>query len=112
MIIQKKITFCEDQTAPFTSQTFFNPLSDVLTLQIDGSFTNSLIKIEGRSESSKNWVSLAGINLTNFSVAKNGIKSAGLYEFGIIGIREIRVNIEEISGSVTISGQLINAEET
>jgi hypothetical protein len=32
MIIQKKIAFCKDQTAPFISPTHFNPLSDVLTV--------------------------------------------------------------------------------
>lgn len=112
MIIQKKFTFCENQTAPFISVTTYNPLSDILIVQIDGTFTDSLIKIEGRSNNVSSWVPLAGINLSNFSVAKNGITQAGMYEFGVIGIREIRLNLEQINGDVTVTGQLINAEET
>lgn len=112
MIIQKKIIFCDNQTAPFISPANFNPLSDILSIQVDGDFSDALIKLEGRSNGSNPWVSLAGINLSDFSVAKKGISKPGLYEFGVIGIREFRVNIEQINGSVTISGQLINAEET
>lgn len=112
MIIQKKITFCENQTAPFISTAYYNPLSDVLSIQVDGNFSESLVKVEGRSNSTTAWVSLAGINLSDFSVTKKGISKPGLYEFGVLGIREFRVNVQEINGSVTVSGQLINAEET
>ena len=112
MIIQKKITFCNNQTAPFISNVYFNPLSDVLSIQVDGDFSEAIIKLEGRSNNTNLWVSLAGINLSDFSVAKKGISQPGLYEFGVIGIREFRINVEQINGSVTISGQLINAEET
>lgn len=112
MIIQKKITFCENQTAPFISTAHFNPLSDVLSIQVDGNFLSSLVKIEGRSSNATSWVPLAGINLSDFSVTKKGISKPGLYEFGVIGIREFRINIEQVDGTVSVSGQLINAEET
>lgn len=108
MIIQKKIIFCQNQTSSFISNSVFNVKSDLLTMTVEGSFTNGNIKLEGRESESNTWVSLAGINISNFSVAKSGITSTGIYEFSIAGIRELRVNVEQVAGgSVTVSGQFI-----
>ena len=112
MIIQKTITFCKNQTSPLISNSYFNSLSDVLDIQINGVFNSGLIKVEARNISNGDWVSLAGINLSDFSIAKNGITKSGLYEFSVVGAREIRINVEEISGEVTVHGQLISTEET
>ena len=70
------------------------------------------VRIEGRNRHGGDWVSLAGISLKDFSVARDGFTSAGLYEIGIVGVREIRARIDEVSGNVALSGQIISTEET
>lgn len=112
MVIQRDAKFFENQTTSNISSTFVNPLADILTVQVSGDFNAGVLKIEGRNNNKGEWISLAGINLTNLSVSTDGITEKGIYEFGIIGIREVRANLESISGSISVYGQLISAEET
>lgn len=110
MMIQKNCDFITDLSSPKVSRSFFNPSGDVLTLQISGA--NGVYYLEGRNTFRGDWVPLAGINLSNFSAAKGCFTEAGLYEIGILGIREIRVRVESTQGEVSIFGQIISSEET
>jgi hypothetical protein len=110
MIIQQNCEFVKDSDAPIVSKDFPNASGDVLTIQVYGA--NGLYQVEGRNTSNGDWVPLAGINLSNFSTVIGGVKAPGLYEFGVIGIRAIRVRVEEVEGKVSIFGQIISSEET
>ena len=85
MVIQSNIRFVENATTPIVSKPFFNSTGDILTLQIYGS--DGVYHLEGRMKDGADWVSLAGINLNNFTTIKNGFKEAGIYEMSVIGIR-------------------------
>ena len=111
MVIQKNCRFVKNQDSPIVSDIFSNTSSDLMSLQIDGSFSACLIKLEGRTNSDAEWTSLAGINLSDFAMAKTFTK-AGIYELGIIGIREVRVEVLSVSGgTVSVFGQMISSEE-
>lgn len=110
MIIQKNCDFIIDSSEPKTSKSFSNSQSDVLTLSVSGA--NGVYYLEGRNSNRTEWVSLAGVNLNDFSVAKGVITAPGIYEYGVVGIRELRVRVESAEGPVTILGQLISTEET
>lgn len=110
MIVLGNCKFANNTRTPIVSKTFFNAHGDVLSLQIDGA--DGVYHIEGRSNPKGEWVSLAGINLNDFSAVKGGFKTAGIYELGIGSIRELRARIESTSGNVTIFGQIISMEET
>ena len=109
MVIQKICDFISNTTSPIVSKIFPNPYADTLTLQIDGA--NGLYHVEGRTSSRSDWVSLAGIDLGELAAIRGGFTKAGVYEFGVVGIREIRVRVERVDGEVSIFGQLISAEE-
>ena len=109
MVIQSNCSFVDNADTPIVSKTFVNGQGDVLSLQIDGA--NGVYYIEGRNNKDGDWVSIAGINISDFSPCKNGFTKAGLYELGIIGIREIRARIAETSGTVSIFGQIISSGE-
>lgn len=111
MVIQKNCHFIDNKTTPMVSKHYSNASSDILDVQVDGNFMG-LIKVEGRLHQHGAWVSLAGINLSNFASANDGIKAPGLYEFSVIGVREIRVNVESLAGgAISVYGQLISSEE-
>lgn len=112
MIIQKNADFFKGMNTPTVSKTFPNSQSDVLSLQIGGDFSAGLFHIEGRNHRDGEWVSLAGIDLSDFSPVRGGFTKPGMYELGIVGIREIRARIESVSGNVTMFGQIISTEET
>jgi hypothetical protein len=111
MVIQKNLEFLRSMSTPTVSKAFPNATGDILSVQISGAFTGT-VHIEGRNNSQGDWVSLAGISLTDFAVARNGFKSAGMYEIGIVGVRELRARIDEAQGDVKIFGQIISTEET
>ena len=102
MVIQKNCEFINGSSTPTVSKVYPNATADTLTLQIYGA--NGLYHLEGRNTSKGDWVSLAGIDLNDFSAIRGGIKKPGIYEFGIIGIREIRVRVEVAEGEVSIFG--------
>ena len=110
MVIQKNCEFVKNSNTPIVSKTFSNATGDTLTLQISGA--NGLYHLEGRNRSHHDWVSLAGIDLSDFSAVRGGFAKAGLYEIGIVGIRELRVRIERAEGNVSVFGQIISTEET
>ena len=105
MVIQSNCRFAKNASTPIMSKTFVNSEGDVLELQISGSFSSGVIHIEGRTDASCEWVSLAGINLGELTAVKGGFTKPGMYEIGILGARELRANIESISGGkVTVFG--------
>ena len=110
MIIQKNCEFIKNSNTPEISKIYSNSSGDTLTVQISGA--NGLYYIEGRNNSNNEWVPLAGINLSDFSAVKETFTKAGLYELGIVGVRELRVRVEKAEGLVSIFGQIISTEET
>ena len=110
MVIQKNCEFVTNSSTPIVSNVFPNATGDTLTLQIKGA--EGLYHLEGRNNSKYEWVSLAGISLSDFSAVRGGFTKPGLYEVGVVGIRELRVRVESISGNVSIFGQIISTEET
>lgn len=110
MVIQSNCKFIENTSTPTVSKTFFNATGDVLSIQIDGA--NGVFHIEGRNNPRGNWISLAGINLSDFSAVRGGFTAPGMYEIGIVGVREIRANVESVQGNVSVFGQIISTEET
>ena len=110
MVIQKNCEFVRNSSTPIVSRPFSNANGDTLTLQITGA--NGVYHLEGRNTSKGEWTSLAGINLSDFSAVRGGFTKAGIYEIGVIGIRELRVRVESAEGNVSIFGQIISAEET
>lgn len=110
MVIQKNCEFIKNSNTPIVSKVFPNASGDILSLQITGG--DGLYHLEGRNNRNGEWVSLAGVNLSDFSAIRGGFTKAGLYEIGIIGIRELRVRVERVSGNVSVFGQIISVEET
>lgn len=110
MVIQKNCEFVKNSSTPIVSKIFPNAAGDTLSLQISGA--DGLYHLEGRNNSNHEWVSLAGINLHDFSATRGGFTKAGLYEVGIVGVRELRVRVENVLGNVSVFGQIISTEET
>lgn len=112
MVIQKNAEFFKDANTPAESKTFANSTADVLTVQVSGEFTDGLFFIEGRNNKGGDWCPLAAIDLSSFMPVRAGFSKPGLYELGMVGVREVRARIEKVSGQVSIFGQLISTEET
>lgn len=112
MIIQKNTEFFRSMSTPTVSKAFPNSAADTLALQIGGDFSSGKFHIEGRNNPRGEWVSLAAIDLSDFSPVRGGFTKPGMYELGIVGIREVRARIEAVSGNVSMFGQMISTEET
>lgn len=110
MVIQNNCNFITNATSPTISYIYPNANSDILTLSISGN--EGLYYLEGRGDSNHEWITLAGVNVSDFSVAKDGFVKPGVYEIGIIGIRQLRVKVERTSGAVSITGQMISSTES
>lgn len=113
MVIQSNCKFAKNINAPTVSKVFPNAEGDILAVQVSGDFSSGIVHIEGRSDPSGDWVSLAGVSLGDLAIARGGITKPGMYEIGVVGVREIRANIESVSGGkMSVFGQIISTEET
>lgn len=109
MVIQSNCKFIENANTPIVSRIFPNAQGDVLSLQISGA--NGVCHLEGRNSRQGDWVSLAGIDLSNLQLVTGGFKKAGVYELGIVGIRELRARLESAEGDISVFGQIISTGE-
>ena len=107
MIIQNGFKFLTGVNTPNASNTFTNSICDGLTLQVTGTYTGLVLTVEGQVNplgTLTNWVALSAISLNDFS-ATNSITKNGVYQIGISGVSQIRVNVSAISsGTVTVFG--------
>ena len=110
MVIQNICYFTQHMVTPNVSKSFFNAQGDVLSLQISGTLTGK-VYIEGKNSDNAAWVSLAGINLSSFAAERDGFDSTGIYEVGIIGVRNLRIRLDGASSdSIEVIGQIISTE--
>lgn len=86
---------------------YHNTTADVLSLEVSGEFSG-VIKVEGRvDKENENYTAIAGVDMGEFLVAKT-ITKTGIYEYGVEGIQDVRINIESISGNINIFGRFVN----
>lgn len=108
MIILTNCNFANTNQS-LTSATVYNFAGDTLALQISGA--KGIFHLEGRNAISGDWTPLAGINLSNLTVVPGKFTQPGLYEVGIVGVREMRIVVESVEGHVDITGQIISTQE-
>lgn len=109
MIILNNLDLIQDISTPMISDEYINLGGDILAVQISGA--TGRYYIEGRSADS-DWYPLAGINLSDFTVATGAFTKPGLYEIGVASIRRIRARVETTDGEVSITAQLISSSES
>lgn len=86
-------------TSATTSSAFVNNSCDVLGLQVTGTFTSATVYVQGIVNADSNtWVNLAVLDLNSFGLTENGITAKGVYEAGIEGVLQVRINVSAVSG--------------
>lgn len=108
MYVQSNFLFLDKVIGSVTSNAYLNSNAESATLQISGDFTSGSFVVEGKTDSeSTAWETLAGINLSDFSVSGSSITEKGIYQFGVDGIRQIRVRSVSVSGgTATVVGRM------
>lgn len=110
MVIQSNIKFIDKANSPMVSKIFSNSTSDLMSLQISGG--PGKVILQGRIDKNMDWVTLSGIDVSNYTIVKDQFTKSGIYEISIIGIRQLRAILESSSGEISVLGQLISSEET
>lgn len=112
MMTQMYYVFAKDIKTPgiISENIFHNTSSDMMTLDVYGDFSGE-ISIEARvDKNNDSFNQISGINIGDFSIA-NTIKSNGIYQYAIDGIRDVRVNVLNITGMVNITAKITNSLE-
>lgn len=95
----------ENISAPEVSQVVVNNVCNLLTVQVYGSFSAAQIFVEGLTAvNSGQWEKVAVVDkkLNEPVVGTDGITSAGIYQVAIEGLKNVRINIASVTGSVSI----------
>ena len=110
---QKKFPFFRGVSEAAVSDIFNNNMYDSLTLEITGAESIQLrvqgcINVEDANknpipEENLEWNDLGLINIKNFTVVESATVN-GIYCIGIGGLTKIRVVIESVTGSATVTG--------
>lgn len=98
-----------------TSDSFKNNGYDNMTLEISGTGSGTIV-VQGcvntldangnqKADADCSWVNLAALSASNLQKIES-ITEKGIYFIGVGGISRIRVNVTNISGTITIVGAL------
>lgn len=92
-------------SAPEISQVVVNNVCNLLTVQVYGSFSAAQIFVEGLTAvGSGQWEKVAVVdkNLNEPVIGTDGITSAGIYQAAIEGLKNVRINIASVTGTVNV----------
>lgn len=106
------LTMIDGATEPIISNTFVNNISDVLTLQITGTFSSATVLVEGLVNVQTNaWTTLAAFNLTDLSLKTgDGMEEEGVYQVSVAGILKVRIRVSAITGGdITVAANFIGS---
>ena len=90
---------------PRISRTVVNNICNLVTVQVYGSFSTAKIYVEGLTAVGSNqWEKVAVVdkNLNEPVIGTDGITSAGIYQAAIEGLKNVRINIESVTGTVSV----------
>lgn len=94
------------------SDVFENERYDVAVLQVESTADAFSVALEGRVEPKADWKTIASANVSVYGAPFETMTEDGIYEFGVAGLREIRVRVISVSnGSVTVSGVFWNSAD-
>ena len=86
-------------TSPAVSAVFTNNNCDVCSVHVTGTFSSATAYVQGMTGGEAGeWVNLCVINLSTYEKSSTGMRTAGIFETGIEGISQIRVNVTAVSG--------------
>lgn len=109
------ITMINAASSTGASSVVTNTNCDLLSVQVDGTFSAATVKVEGKTnENATDWTAIAIFNKTtlDMTAGSTGITAKGIYEANIAGVAFVRVNVTSVSGgNVTVVGSFENTSE-
>lgn len=103
-MITNEIYFFKNQTSADVSNSLYNVNDGTLVLQVDGDVKSLELSVLGNTDLiDDNFVTLKTINASDYSVSDK-ISAPGIYWIDINVIRNVKVNLSKISGSVNVKG--------
>lgn len=98
MNIRQDKLFLDGASAAAESKAALLENESVLTLEVTGTATEFTLKVMGTAaDGQAQWVPLATINLTDFSVSDT-ISKTGIYSAALDGLRGVKLALESAAG--------------
>ena len=98
MNIRQDKLFLDGASAAAESKAALLENESVLTLEVTGTATEFTLKVMGRAaDGQEQWIPLAAINLTDFSVS-DVISKTGIYSAALDGLRGVKLVLESAAG--------------
>ena len=104
----------ENATTATISSIFVNNACDLCTVQVFGSAAAMQVKIQGMTDTtSDDWCDIAVFDLGTLELSEGsyGIQAAGVYAVSIAGLKQIRINVVSVTGSVNVTAAFANTSE-
>ena len=103
------LNFIRDVGSATLSDVFENDKYDLAVLQVESHADAFAATLEGRVDPGGEWEPIGSMNTEDRGIGSAMISADGIYEFGIAGVRQIRVRVLYVTnGGVSISGVLWN----
>ena len=105
--ISKDVSFFDGATTTGIGEIFEVGIYKTLTIEVYGTSATRTVQFFGRGKSGTNRA-LAGVRLSDLSVAASTTGSGELWQFDITGLDYVVLNISAISGgNVTVKGRVV-----
>lgn len=107
MVPQRNFVFADKVEGPFVSNDCVNSMSDLIDLQLSGTFTSCSVALKGKVDLNAEYETLKVINLGKLE-AVSEITEAGIYEAAIGGMQSLQVEVTSVDGGyITIVGRIL-----
>lgn len=113
MRAKQRIKLIDGATAATTSAIIRNEGSDDMAFQVEGTFTDVALTVQGRTTPTSDFVAIAVIDLSSYAVTASGeITAAGIYAIACDTLYEVRADLTSVTGgAVDVTLTAVNSGE-
>ena len=99
MKTRNRTKLIDGATGAITSAEIINNQCDSTTIQVDGTFTDVSLTVQGKIDPGAGYVAIALVNISNYSIVTNGdVTAKGIYQIGSDAVYSMQVVVNSVSG--------------
>lgn len=113
MITKSCFKFVEKATSTFTSNPCYNANSDSGAIQVSGTFTSAVVKVQGKADlENGDWIDLALLDLGSTDILTQVTKKGIFAVMGVDVVKAIQVVVVSVAGgNISVFGNFVNTGE-
>lgn len=108
MRVIKEFKMLDKVSSAQVSDEVWNLVADIITIDVDGSFSGASLLVQGKSDKDSTWRDISMIAFDGYAI-KSEITEPGAYIGPILGYSSVRINLASVSGEITVHARFVDS---